>query len=71
LVYDPGYTLSVAVETFTIEDLRRQFEINVFGLPQMCLLVLPRMRTRGRKCAGRFGRPRENVATGPAAVWSR
>jgi NAD(P)-dependent dehydrogenase (short-subunit alcohol dehydrogenase family) len=30
-----------------MDDLRRQFETNVFGLVRMCQLVLPAMRERG------------------------
>ena len=30
-----------------MEDLRRQFETNVFGLVRMCQLVLPGMRAKG------------------------
>jgi NAD(P)-dependent dehydrogenase (short-subunit alcohol dehydrogenase family) len=44
LVNNAGYSQSGAVETVTPEDLRRQFETNVFGLTRMCQLVLPGMR---------------------------
>jgi len=47
LVNNAGYSLSGAVETLSMEDLRRQFETNVFGLVRMCQLVLPAMRGRG------------------------
>ena len=47
LVNNAGYSQSGAVESLSMEDLRRQFETNVFGLVRMCQLVLPGMRARG------------------------
>lgn len=47
LVNNAGYSQSGAVETVTPEDLRRQFETNVFGLVRMCQLALPGMRAQG------------------------
>jgi NAD(P)-dependent dehydrogenase (short-subunit alcohol dehydrogenase family) len=47
LVNNAGYSQSGAVETVALEDVRRQFETNVFGLVRMCQLVLPRMRRQG------------------------
>jgi NAD(P)-dependent dehydrogenase (short-subunit alcohol dehydrogenase family) len=44
LVNNAGYSQSGAVETVSIDDVRRQFETNVFGLLRMCQLVLPGMR---------------------------
>ena len=51
LVNNAGYSLSGAIETVDMDDVRRQFETNVFGLIRMCQLVLPSMRARG---AGRI-----------------
>src|SRR3954452_11968605 len=48
LVNNAGYSQSGAVETIAMDDLRRQFETNVFGLVRMCQLVLPGMRREGR-----------------------
>jgi NADP-dependent 3-hydroxy acid dehydrogenase YdfG len=48
LVNNAGYSQSGAVETIPMDDLRRQFETNVFGLVRMCQLVLPGMRREGR-----------------------
>lgn len=48
LVNNAGYSQSGAVETVSPEDLRRQFDTNVFGLVRMSQLVLPSMRERGR-----------------------
>jgi NADP-dependent 3-hydroxy acid dehydrogenase YdfG len=48
LVNNAGYSLSGAVETLAMDDVRRQFETNVFGLVRMCQLVLPGMRRAGR-----------------------
>ncbi len=44
LVNNAGYSQSGAIESVSIEDVRRQFETNVFGLVRMCQLVLPGMR---------------------------
>ena len=50
LVNNAGYSQSGAVESVNIDDVRAQFETNVFGLIRMCQLVLPGMREarRGR-----------------------
>jgi len=47
LVNNAGYSQSGAVETIPMDELRRQFETNVFGLVRMCQLVLPGMRKQG------------------------
>jgi NAD(P)-dependent dehydrogenase (short-subunit alcohol dehydrogenase family) len=47
LVNNAGYSQAGAVETVSMDDLRRQFETNVFGLVRMCQLVLPGMRRAG------------------------
>jgi NADP-dependent 3-hydroxy acid dehydrogenase YdfG len=44
LLNNAGYSQSGAVETIPIDQVRRQFETNVFGLIGMCQLVLPGMR---------------------------
>ena len=44
LVNNAGYSQSGALETVPMDQLRRQFETNVFGLLRMCQLVLPKMR---------------------------
>ena len=44
LVNNAGYSQSGALETVPLNDVRRQFETNVFGLLRMCQLVLPGMR---------------------------
>ncbi|MGI9085819.1 MAG: oxidoreductase [Aeromicrobium sp.] len=46
LVNNAGYSLSGAVETLDLGDVRRQFETNVFGLLRLSQLVLPGMRER-------------------------
>jgi NAD(P)-dependent dehydrogenase (short-subunit alcohol dehydrogenase family) len=46
LVNNAGYSQSGAVESVPIEQIRRQFETNVFGLVRMCQLVLPGMRSQ-------------------------
>jgi NADP-dependent 3-hydroxy acid dehydrogenase YdfG len=47
LVNNAGYSQSGAVETVPVDDIRRQFETNVFGLVRMCQHVLPGMRDQG------------------------
>jgi NAD(P)-dependent dehydrogenase (short-subunit alcohol dehydrogenase family) len=44
LINNAGYSQSGAVESVPLEDVRRQFETNVFGLIRLCQLVLPGMR---------------------------
>src|SRR2546421_7424575 len=44
LVNNAGYSQSGAVESVPLDEVRRQFETNVFGLTRMCQLVLPGMR---------------------------
>ncbi len=47
LVNNAGYSQSGAVESVPMEQVRPQFETNVFGLLRMCQLVLPGMRSQG------------------------
>jgi len=47
LINNAGYSQSGAVESVGVDEVRRQFETNVFGLLRMCQLVLPAMRTQG------------------------
>jgi NADP-dependent 3-hydroxy acid dehydrogenase YdfG len=47
LINNAGYSQSGAVESVPVDEVRRQFETNVFGLIRMCQLVLPGMRERG------------------------
>ncbi len=51
LVNNAGYGYFGAVENVTMEEARRQLEVNVFGLARMSQLVLPVMRSQG---AGRI-----------------
>lgn len=44
LVNNAGYSQSGAVESVPLDQVRRQFETNVFGLLRMSQLVLPGMR---------------------------
>lgn len=46
LVNNAGYAIYGAVEETTIEDARRQFEVNFFGLARLTQLVLPHMRNQ-------------------------
>jgi short-subunit dehydrogenase len=47
LVNNAGYGSYGALEEVPIEEGRRQFEVNVFGLARLTQLVLPQMRERG------------------------
>ncbi len=47
LVNNAGYSQSGAAETLDLDDVRRQFETNVFGLLRMSQLVMPAMRDQG------------------------
>jgi NAD(P)-dependent dehydrogenase (short-subunit alcohol dehydrogenase family) len=47
LVNNAGYSQSGAVEAVPMDNVRRQFETNVFGVVKMCQLVLPGMRRQG------------------------
>lgn len=64
LVNNAGYGSYGAVEDVPLEEARRQFEVNLFGLARVTQLVLPLMRARksGRivniaSIAGRFSVP--------------
>jgi NAD(P)-dependent dehydrogenase (short-subunit alcohol dehydrogenase family) len=46
LINNAGYSQSGAIETVPLDEVRRQFETNVFGLARMCQLVLPKMRVQ-------------------------
>lgn len=65
LVNNAGYGYFGAIETVSLEEARRQFDVNVFGLAQLCRLVLPHMRENGSgriinvaSMAGHFCEPR-------------
>ena len=47
LVNNAGYGLHGAVESTDLDEARRQFETNFFGLVKLTQLVLPGMRRRG------------------------
>jgi NAD(P)-dependent dehydrogenase (short-subunit alcohol dehydrogenase family) len=44
LINNAGYSQSGAIESVSIDSIRRQFETNVFGLMRLTQLVLPHMR---------------------------
>ena len=48
LINNAGYGYFGAVENVTMEEARRQLEVNVFGLARLCQMVLPMMREQGR-----------------------
>jgi NADP-dependent 3-hydroxy acid dehydrogenase YdfG len=47
LINNAGYSQSGAVESVSMDDVRRQFETNVFGLTELTQHVLPGMRKQG------------------------
>jgi NAD(P)-dependent dehydrogenase (short-subunit alcohol dehydrogenase family) len=47
LINNAGYSQSGAIESVGLDDVRRQFETNVFGLVRLTQLVLPGMRGQG------------------------
>ena len=47
LVNCAGYGSFGAIENVTLEEARRQLEVNVFGLAALCKKVLPGMRAKG------------------------
>ncbi len=47
LVNNAGYGSYGAVEDVSIDEARRQFEVNVFGLARLVQLVVPHMREQG------------------------
>ncbi len=46
LVNNAGYAVYGSVEDITIDEARRQFEVNIFGLARLTQLVLPNMREK-------------------------
>ena len=46
LVNNAGYGSYGALEDVPLEEAKRQFEVNVFGLAHLCQLVLPTMRAQ-------------------------
>lgn len=44
LVNNAGYAVYGSVEDVSMEDARRQFEVNIFGLARLTQIVLPHMR---------------------------
>ncbi|KJK59432.1 SDR family NAD(P)-dependent oxidoreductase [Saccharothrix sp. ST-888] len=64
LINNAAYGLHLPVESATPEEVRAQFDTNVFGVVRMAQLVLPGMRRAGRgrivnisSMAGRFSPP--------------
>jgi len=47
LVNSAGYNSAGPVEHVAIEEARRQFEVNLFGLARLTQLIIPEMRRRG------------------------
>ncbi len=63
LINNAGYGLFGAVEDVSIDEARRQIEVNIFGLARMTQLVLPYMREN------RFGRI-VNISSMGGRVWT-
>jgi NAD(P)-dependent dehydrogenase (short-subunit alcohol dehydrogenase family) len=47
LVNNAGYGSFGAIEDVSLDEARRQFEVNVFAAARLCQLVLPHLRARG------------------------
>ena len=47
LVNNAGYGSYGALEDVPLDEARRQFDVNVFGLARLCQLLLPVMRDAG------------------------
>ncbi|MBL7964679.1 MAG: SDR family NAD(P)-dependent oxidoreductase [Flavobacteriales bacterium] len=47
LINNAGYAIYGSVEETSMEDVHRQFEVNIFGLGQLTQLVIPHMRAQG------------------------
>lgn len=68
LINNAGYGRYGPIEEIPIDDVRRNFEVNVFGLLRMCQLALPGMRRAGSGCiinlssvAGEMGQPGSGI----------
>ena len=64
LINNSGYGLGGGIENVSIEDAKRQFDVNVFGLAEITRLFLPYMRAQHSgtiinisSMAGRFSSP--------------
>ena len=47
LINNAGYGLVSTVEEVTEEQMKAQFDVNVFGVMRMCKAVIPKMRVQG------------------------
>jgi NAD(P)-dependent dehydrogenase (short-subunit alcohol dehydrogenase family) len=70
--------VNAALETLSIDSVRRQFETNVFGALRMAQLVLPGMRAKGAgtivnisSMGGKFTVPGAGATTPPSTRWRR
>ena len=64
LVNNAGYGSYGAIEDVPVDEARRQFEVNIFGLARITQLVLPGMRKNGiRKNSQYLLNGRENLHT--------
>lgn len=48
LVNNAGFGIAGAAEDTSVEEMRSQLEVNLFGVHRMCRLVLPAMREQGK-----------------------
>jgi NADP-dependent 3-hydroxy acid dehydrogenase YdfG len=62
LINNAGIAILGAMEEITLDDLRKQFETNVFGSVRMSKRVLPAMRQRRRLCCHKTSRKLPNDA---------
>jgi NADP-dependent 3-hydroxy acid dehydrogenase YdfG len=64
LVNNAGYGSYGALEDVPLDEARRQFDVNVFGLARLCQLVLPMMRAQK---SGKI----VNITSIGGKIWSR
>ena len=68
LINNAGYGSYGAIEDVPIDEARRQFEVNLFGLARLTQLVLPHMRAQGSGCILNISSTAGRI-TSPLGAW--
>ena len=78
VVNNAGVAYSGPLEAYTPEQVRQQFETNVFGMLRVNRAALPQMRQQGRGLVLRMGSvvvclggPHRVVSSGTGSLWDR